>query len=249
MFTIQKIMILDDDQELAQNLANFLNRELNVQTITFFNSKDAIAALSAGPNDFCAFILDIELVDQRDTGIVVAETIRNHYHIVDKPIFFLTSYRHFGYGSLKHLHYYDFFTKDTTFDQIASSIRKAIFPTSYNQKQQNILYISGIFCTYEIDSKDVMCIEQFGREIVVTDILGVETSYRVKPCAFSSLCNQIESQDFQELQQIHRCIIINFHRIRKIAWAKNTASVTLFNSTLTKPVGKTYLEKLKIFKE
>jgi len=222
---------------------------LPFQVITFEKAEDAFSALNSCQYEFCAFILDIELAGQKHTGIDIAEIIKSNAQTASKPIFFLTSYKHFGYGSLKHLHYYDFFTKDTDFEKITASIEKAVFPQNEGKQKSSIVFLQGLFCVYEINLNDVSCIEQFGKEIVITDLSGHVSSYRVKPCAFINVCKQIEQLDYKNFQQVHRSIILNFHRIQKIDWHKNTASVILFNTSDCKPVGKTYLEKLKIFKK
>ena len=242
-------MILDDDPILSKRLSEYLNQVLPFHVITFEKAEDAFSALNSCQYEFCAFILDIELTGQKHTGIDVAEIIKSNAQTSSKPIFFLTSYKHFGYGSLRHLHYYDFFTKNTDFEKIATSIENAILPHNDEKLKSPIISLQGLFCVYEIKLNDISCIEQFGKEIVITDLSGHVSSYRVKPCAFIHVCKQIEQLNYKKFQQVHRSIILNFHRIQKIEWHKNTASVFLFNTPDCKPVGKTYLEKLKIFKE
>lgn len=246
---VPQVMILEDDPIQMQILIRNLNKKMQIRAIPFCNADDAISSLTDTSYDFLAYILDIEIKNQHRSGIDVAEKIReidgNNY----KPIIFLSSYTHFGFGALNHLHYYEFVNKDSNWFQIANVLQRAISTSSGVRNSSTPLILNTTRFQYEIDVKNVSCIELYTNEVVITDLIGIEKTYKVRPHAFSDLCNQLTNSKIDYLQQMHRSIILNLHRIQKIEWHKNTATVWLFNVATCKPVGKTYLEKLKIFKE
>lgn len=246
---LPQVMILEDDPLQMQLLVRNLSQKMQICPIQFCNADDAISSLTNSSYNFLAYILDIEIKNQQRSGIDVAEKIREKDHNSYKPIIFLSSYTHFGFGALNHLHYYEFVNKDSNWFRISNVLQRAISNISDNDDSLAPLVLNTTRFQYEIDAKNVSCIELYANEVVITDLIGIENIYKVRPHAFSDLCNQLANSKFKYLQQMHRSIIINLHRIQKIEWHKNTATVWLFNVARCKPVGKTYLEKLKIFKE
>ena len=246
---VPEVMILEDDIKQIELLVRHLKSTLKIKPVVFIDAYAAIKALDDPKYNFAAYVLDIELNNQGLTGIDVAEKIRQNINDIRKPIIFLSSYTHFSYGSLRYLQYYEFVSKGSEMACVENVLKRALFGdfSSCQTATHIMLATSKFIC--EIDTSNVSCIEVIRNEVIITDLIGSERVYKVRPGTFASICEQLRSLHIDYLQQVHRCIILNLHRIRKIEWRKNTATVWLFNVSSPKPVGKTFLEKMKVFKE
>lgn len=105
------IFLLDDQLDELNNVKSFLEDQLPVKVVPVSNSDVAMQLVKKHTSLFSAYILDIEMVGQKYSGIQVAETIRSQPRSTLVPIIFLTSHAHFGGGVLQNIHYYDFFSK------------------------------------------------------------------------------------------------------------------------------------------
>ena len=246
---VPEVMILEDDIKQIELLVRHLKSTLKIKPVVFIDAYAAITALEDPQYNFEAYVLDIELNNQELTGIDVAEKIRQNINHIRKPIIFLSSYTHFSFGSLRYLQYFEFVSKGSEMVYVENVLKRALFGdfTSCQTATHIMLSTTKFIC--EIDVKNVSCIEIIRNEVIITDLLGGEKVYKVRPGTFASICEQLSSLHIDYLQQVHRCIILNLHRIRKIEWRKNTATVWLFNVSSPKPVGKTFLEKIKVFRE
>lgn len=242
------IMLLDDDAEQLRRLVPPVRRSLPFTVAPFMSPQAAIEALTDPQYNFVAFVLDIEMERLALSGISVAEAIRRQPAYVRTPIIFVTSHTHYGYGALSYLHYYEFFNKFESPDKLVNALRRALSVPGDAPVEPTDLTLQGSRMTYALNSCDIACIELFGRQVAVTDLLGKTQVYAVRHNAFQELCDQMEKLEDGCLQQIHRCIIVNTRRIRQIEWEKNTATVWLFNMDEGKPAGKTYVRRLDIFR-
>ncbi|MBP3434776.1 MAG: response regulator [Clostridia bacterium] len=244
---MKQILLLDDDLPYLTEFTKVIEKTTGYAVVPFRTSEEAIAAIERAEHPFSAFILDIEMTGQKKSGIDVAQHIRQLPENLLKPLIFLTSHTHYSFGALRHLHYYDFFNKGCSVDTICNSLKKALMLSEPDSDETPKIVVQGIRYAIELSAEDLSCIELFGSDLVVTDLLGNEQRIRVKPHSFADICRQLSA--VPTLQQIHRCVIINMHKIKKIEWFKNTASVWLFNISTSKPVGKTHLPKLDIYKK
>lgn len=196
-----------------------------------------------------AYILDIEMIGDRSSGIQVAEYIRNVASCALVPIIFTTSHAHYGSGYLHRIHYYDFFTKPVDHRALIDSLRSALSlsPSDVINTHNHLLIRTLYGMSVELDFDNIACIEINGQELLITDLLGKTNTYQVKYKTFSNIIEFIENENLSKFQQIHRCVIINTDRIRNIELGKNTANIWLFNVEEFKPVGKTFLSKIAVF--
>lgn len=245
------ILLLDDDPNDLKNTKSVIEANIPISTIAAKSPEEAIHYITLYGADIDAFILDIEITGNKYSGIQVAEYIRNIEGRALVPIIFLTSHTHYGSGYLNRIHYYDFFSKPYNPHDLIKSITTALSlqpPDSKNAlKDLSIVIHDNI--AVKLHFENISCIEINGHHLIVTDLLGNIETYKVKPKTFANVNEYIENQSSFNFQQIHRCIIINTDRIRKIVWEKNTASVWLFNVERPKPIGKMFLSKMSIFKE
>lgn len=245
------VFLLEDSRDDLEYIKTILEKSLNVTVLVSDNADETIPLLTRNISRIKAFVLDIEMVGQKYSGIDVALAIRNNPECVLTPIIFLTSYSHFGKGALKQIHYYDFISKSAPIEQLITVLQQALGlekkTPSFLDKYRVI--INGRKFQSEIVLDDISCIEQFGNELIVTDYFGKETRYLIKSHAFESICDQIAAFPDCPFEQIHRSVIINVHRIKSIDMEKNTGRVTLFNVSDMKPAGKTYLHKLLMYIE
>lgn len=220
-----------------------------VSVIAVNSPEQAIHYIDLYSSRIEAYILDIEMAGNRYSGIQVAEYIRNVAHQSLVPIIFLTSHAHYGSGYLHRIHYYDFFAKPYQHSALIESLRGALslLPSNAISTHNRLLIRTTYGMSVELDFDNISCIEINGQELLITDLLGKANTYTVKYKTFSNIIEFIEGRNMSNFQQIHRCVIINTDRIRKIEWEKNTASVWLFNVSDFKPVGKTFLSKISIF--
>lgn len=246
---MKNVFLLDDDNEELSRLKLVLEEELQVRTLPVSDSAAAMEIITAHAHLFSAYVLDIEMVGQKYSGIQIAEHIRRQPGCALVPIIFLTSYSHFGAGSLHYIHYYDFFQKPCSAERMVRSVSQALSIDSPNtppSQPPTITFETNRLCV-ELNLADVSCIELLGSYISVTDLLGEVTVYRVRSNVFSSICYELDLLRGHSLMQIHRSIIINVNRIKEIIWQKNTATVHLFNVAEPKPAGKTFLHNLSIY--
>lgn len=244
-----EVMILEDDFKQIEQLVRHLKNTLAIKPVIFLDAHSAIKALEDPKYNFAAYVLDIELSNQGLTGIDVAEKIRQNTNDNRKPIIFLSSYTHFSFGSLRYLQYFEFVSKGADMAHVENAIKCDILGNFTSRQTAAHIMLQTTKFTCEIDAKDISCIEIIRNEVIITDLIGSEKVYKVRPGTFANICEQLRNSHIDCLQQVHRCIILNLHRIRKIEWRKNTATVWLFNVTSPKPVGKTFLEKMNVFKE
>ncbi len=240
MINDNPIFLLEDDPEELNHLKQAIKRAFHLPIIATQSSDMAVQWLSQNFTPCAAYILDIEMKGQRYSGIEVAKRIRQKPEAKFTPIFFITVHSHYGMGALQYIHYYDFIEKPYDLSQLLYSIQSAIQPINYQSMIYPQLIIDGKRCSYELNPDEISCIEQFGTEIVITNLLGQETTLPVKHHAFSQLCEQLSQVKNHCLQQVHRSVIINLMRIHKIDWQKNYATVWLFNVTEGKPISRRY---------
>ena len=244
-----EVMILEDDIKQIEQLVRHLKSTLKIKPVVFVDAYTAIKALDNPKYNFAAYVLDIELNKQQLTGIDVAEKIRQNANDIRKPIIFLSSYKHFSFGSLRYLQYFEFVSKGAEMTYIENVLKRALFGGFTPCQTTTHIMLSTTKFICEIDTNNVSCIEIIGNEVIFTDLIGKEKVYKVRPGTFTNICVQLKNLPINHLQQVHRCIILNLHRIQKIEWRKNTATVWLFNVSSPKPVGKTFLGKMNVFKE
>lgn len=189
------------------------------------------------------------MVGKKISGIQVAEHVRNIANRALVPIIFLTSHAHYGSGYLRRIHYYDFFAKPFDHGALIESLRGALSLSSSNSSDtcSHLLIHTSYGISVELSFDNISCIEINGQNLSITNLLGKTNTYAVKYKTFSNIIEFIEHKKLSNFQQVHRCVIINTDRIRKIEWGKNTASIWLFNVEPFKPVGKTFLPKISIF--
>lgn len=246
---MHQIFYMDDDSEELRFLKDALESSLPIKVIPVPDSEIAMQLIRLRSDFFSAYILDIEMDQQKYSGIQIAEEIRRQPNCALTPIIFLTTYKHFGIGGLRYIHYYDFFQKPYEIDQITESISNALSLQTYIKQTDFKEFIVFESCgiTIKWDPSNISCIEISGPELCITDLLGKEFIYRVKPNVFSCICKSVSALKDPFLQRIHRCVVINVNRIKLIDWHKNYANVQLFNTQAWKPAGKTYLKALAIY--
>ena len=252
MITITRyILLLDDDLIELNNTKSLIENDIpSISVITTNSYEKSIHYIDTYNQNIEAYILDIELSDSKFSGIDVAKFIRNDPKKALVPIIFTTSYSHYGSGFLQEVHYYDFFVKPYDKKQLLKSIKSSLSLISKNSCNAvnklpiPLLYGSSLLLNFN----DVTCIEINGKELSITNSLGKVEKYYVKYNTFSNIINYIAAhEELKNFIQIHRCIIINAERIKKIQKGKNIADIWLFNLNNSKPVGKTFLHQISIF--
>ncbi len=244
------VLLLDDDQTELEKTKQLLENNLIVKIIPIDNADNIMPLLTDYATHFSAFILDIEMTGQSHTGIDIAKKIRQIPGCLHTPLIFLSSYAHYSGGVLKDLHYYDFICKPYNSSILLRVLQQALAiksPISLSSETQDNILFDGTQFSYEVNTNTISCIELFRNEIIITNLLGNDTTYVVKPKAFSAICNQLENMH-TALAQVHRCYIINLNRIKHIERSKNTAQITLFNVQKTIPIGKSFFHLLDIYK-
>lgn len=245
------ILLLDDDLIELNNTKSLIENDIpSIAVITTNSYEESIHYIDTYNQNIEAYILDIELSDSKFSGIDVAKFIRNDPKKALVPIIFTTSYSHYGSGFLQEVHYYDFFVKPYDKKQLLKSIKGSLSLISknscnaVNKLSIPLLYGSSLLLNFN----DVTCIEINGKELSITNSLGKVEKYYVKYKTFSNIINYIAAhEELKNFIQIHRCIIINAERIKKIQKGKNIADIWLFNLNNSKPVGKTFLHQISIF--
>ncbi len=81
------VLIVEDDECIALLIADALQEEMNVRSLTLHNGKDAIRFLAEQHADFV--ILDYQLPGAN--GIEVYDTIRRNARTAQTPILFITA--------------------------------------------------------------------------------------------------------------------------------------------------------------
>lgn len=240
-------MLLDDNADELQIAKNIIESNLPVSVIAVSSPQQAMRYIDLYSDRIEAYIFDIEMVGNRYSGIQLAEYVRNTADGALVPIIFLTSHAHYGLGYLRPIHYYDFFVKPLEKDALLQSLRGALSISNTSDVCNHLLILTSCGISVDLDFEDISCIEINGRHLSVTDLLGKVKTYTVKYKTFSNIVRFVENESMCKFRQIHRCVIINTDRIRRIEWGKNTASIWLFNVKECKPVGKTFLSQVAVF--
>lgn len=240
------ILLLEDDSLSLSSTQRIIEEQVPAQVIAINSADSAMSSIEKYAQLFSAFILDIEMPNQRYTGIDIAYKIRQIAGCEHTPIIFLTSHVHFGGAALKAIHYFDFIQKPFDDTILIRSLQQALALSPPIGIFSEIVHFDGPDMHYQLDASNILCVEMIRNKLVVTDCENKDTEYPIKAKSFASICDQISHMQIP-LQQVHRCYIVNLHRIKEIRWGKNTATLSLFNSNKQIPVGKTFLNILTIY--
>lgn len=247
----RQILLLDDDPIELQKTKSLIKKNIpSVEVITATSYEEAVCFICNQNQMIEAFILDIELSDSKFSGIDVAKFIRKDPKKTLVPIIFTTSHSHFGAGFLHDIHYYDFFAKPYNEELLLKSIKTSlsliINESSGLENKLSIPLLYGM--TLVLNFNEIICIEINGKELSITNTSGRVQKYCVKYKTFSNILKFIDThQELKHFIQIHRCIIINAEKIKRIHKGKNIADIWLFNTKDPKPVGKTFISNIMIF--
>ena len=133
MTAMTKIMILEDSIDSLKALKAIVESiSKDIAVIPVKSLEEARAALQDEANLFQAFLLDINLDEQRPqdaSGIEFAREVRNDSRYVFTPVIMITSLASLELAAYRELHCYQYILKPYQREEIEKLIRKVLFQT------------------------------------------------------------------------------------------------------------------------
>ncbi len=199
---------------------------------------------------FDAFILDIEMSDERTTGIQLAHTIRCHPSYTAAPILFISTYSHYSQHLLASVAHSAFLPKPFTDEELIAKTGMLLGIDRYVERayRKAVLTVSTKGGNrLELDAQAISFIALEKGELIIQQLEGPPLRFFAPHGAFHELLDQIQDEKLTFLRQIYRSIIINIEQIRTIDLSKNHGEVWLFHDPVPKPVGNRYRHHLNEF--
>ncbi len=237
------VLCVDDHIEDLSTAFAAMRKELDIDLITATSYEAAKQLLSTSAID--AFLLDIELSDDRSTGIQLANDIRRLPQYATTPIVFVSMYSHYSHRLLSTVQNSAFLTKPIRSQELLSTLGAFFGIAAYmhpNYEPFRIpIHKSGYI---EINPRDISYIDVNRNELTVQYISGETVTAKCVHGCFKSILDQMEAQSISHLRQIYRSIIINIDQVKEIDLKGNIGTVTLFGDPTPKPVGSMYKHHL-----
>lgn len=239
------VLCVDDHIEDLSSVFATIRKELCVDMITATSYEAAKQLLGMSKID--AFVLDIELSDERSTGIQLANLIRSLPQYATTPIVFVSMYSHYSRRLLSTIQNSAFLTKPLRPQELLLTLGAFFGIAAYMHQAHTYepfripIHKSGYM---EIDPRDISFIEVNRNELTVQYIHGERVTVKCVHGCFKSILDQIEAGSVTHLRQVYRSIIINIDQVKEIEFKGNIGSVTLFGDREPKPVGSMYKHQL-----
>ena len=170
-----KIMILEDSIDSLKALKAIVESvSKDIAVIPVKSLEEARAALQDEANLFQAFLLDINLDEQRPqdaSGIEFAREVRNDSRYVFTPVIMITSAHSLELAAYRELHCYQYILKPYQREEIEKLIRKVLFQTGESKEPFVLVKKDGI--NYKIYCKDIMYLYAIPRGVCL--VLKKET--------------------------------------------------------------------------
>ncbi|MBQ3069695.1 MAG: response regulator [Clostridia bacterium] len=242
------ILCLDDHIQELQEPLIALKKALSVSILPAEDIRHADRLLNS--TDIDLFILDIELSEERTTGISLARDIRCIPRYARTPILFISTYSHYSRHLLSSVAHSAFLPKPFTADALIAKVGLLLgidryIQSAYRHAPLTVSTKHGV--SVEIEAHRVSFIALEKGELAVQYIDGQALRFSVPHGVLQELLAQIEEGEYTELRQIYRSVIINVEQIRSIDLNKNSGEVWLFRDNVPKPVGNRYRRHLEEF--
>lgn len=242
------VLYLEDDfKHMAQDIT-LLQQKLPIRLALAASVAKAKGMMDT--YDFDLFILDIEIAGERNSGIQLAEYIRQQPRYAAVPIVFTSMHTHYSHWLFSSIHNCSFLPKPFTEDAILTEIGAALGIAPYiNRRYVPVpLLIPYHRDAYiEVPATAVSYIEVVNRCLAVQYIDGEALQFKNASGMFKSILEQLEEHHISCLRQIYRSIIINVNQIKDIQTDKSTAYVQLFHEPRPFPLSTIYRDNLREF--
>jgi DNA-binding LytR/AlgR family response regulator len=217
---------------------NFLNRRLikkylvenNYQVIEAKNAIEAIYFMKTEKVDLA--ILDINLGEEKENGISLAETINQDFAI---PFIFLTAYENMDViQKAISTRPYSYLTKPFKNIDLINSIEIALRKNHHPPKEKPHIIVKDEDYNIKLSLDDILYIESDGNYLLFYTQLK---KYKSR-CTIKQILEVLPAYQFV---QTHRAFIVNKTKIEKY----NIRSVIIHNKTI--PVSKNFVHHLSVF--
>ena len=170
-----KIMILEDSIDSLKALKAIVESvSKDIAVIPVKSLEEARAALQDEANLFQAFLLDINLDEQKPqdaSGMEFAREVRNDSRYVFTPVIMITSLASLELAAYRELHCYQYILKPYQREEIEKLIQKVLFQTGESKEPFVLVKKDGI--NYKIYCKDIMYLYAIPRGVCL--VLKKET--------------------------------------------------------------------------
>lgn len=247
MKTYRALCFEDDFDTLPVDL-DTIGQELSVQFVPARTFDEAQHLMKTQAFDL--FVLDIEIQNERTTGIQLAEHIRQQPAYAATPILFTSMHTHYSHWLLSKIRHSAFLSKPFSPADLTHEIGVALELPAYLQQHyaQPPLLLPNANGTYlEVDPLSVSYIETSQRHLSIQYIDGRSVQLTHSNGLLKDLLTQINSLHITCLRQIYRSILINVNQIKTIRIEKNVGEVYLFHETRALPLGMGYRENIQEF--
>ncbi len=200
-----KIMILEDSIDSLKALKVIVESvSRDIAVIPVKSLEEARAALQDEANLFQAFLLDINLDEQKPqdaSGMEFAREVRNDSRYVFTPVIMITSLANLELAAYRELHCYQYILKPYQREEIEKLIQKVLFQTGESKEPFVLVKKDGI--NYKIYCKDILYLYAIPRGVCL--VLTKETM-KVPYLSIKQIMEKLPEGQFV---QCHRMYVVN----------------------------------------
>ena len=200
----------------------------------------AAGALShARENCVDLFILDIQLLDYRDTELAKQLRAMPEYRFT--PILFTTEFSGEELSAYREIKCYDFLVKPFTEAEFSRAFLAALDLGSHMQIAPSVLRIEQKQFVFEYEYRQILYLESFGKRVVIHTLTDDGRTLSDSVTGYS-LSRLLEAAGPERLVQCHKSFLVNPARINRID--KGNRLLYLNGCEAAIPIGEKFQQNL-----
>lgn len=235
----KKVMILEDNQDMLDYLAELVIRILPETEVLKFHSMDGVyeKAMNSYIDLFIVDIIMDTIVPGDTSGIQFIEKMRGVLKYEFTPVIFITSLQDPKFYAFNHLHCYSFIEKPINPDYVEETIRKALRFPSCNLNDP-VLFFRKDGLIINVKSSEILYIESINHQQHFHLINGRMEIIPYKTCR--QILDEVGTGDFV---QCSRNTIINRRYVESIDLVNRYIKLSGVNELIN--IGITYRNKME----
>ncbi len=240
---------LEDD---SRDIPSFVRRVCDSLNVTLLFADTISTAVEIAQNHAIdLFLLDIEIADERTTGIDFACQLRFMQQYYRTPIVFVSSYAHLARHLFETIQYCRLLTKPYNEQALETMVGSALGFFDIIKKATNdvsLLIPVKRERTVEVDGKNICYIEFLKDNTVRIQFNHGEClTFHCQRSTRKYILDQIAQNNMSHLAQIYRSMVVNINEIKSVELNGHGGTVYLFGDTMGKPLGIRYRDNVKNF--
>lgn len=231
---MKKVLIVEDEQKVASLLKQYITEiDRSLETILF--SRAAEAYRYAKDETVELFILDIQLLDYKGTGL--AKQLRALPQYKFTPIIFASALAGEELTMYRDVKCHSFLIKPFTKNEFVKAFQDALEISNRMNIAPKTLRIEQKSFIFEYEISKIVYVESFGKRVIIhTNKDG--HALNQDTISGYSLARLFESLSADNFIQCHKSYLINRNYIKKIN--KQDMTISLMRDDIKVPIGEKY---------